>query len=180
MILSYNECIEKYNNAYQLANAIAAKEIYKIAPGIYSDAGRPSELELISYKYPDAIFTMNSAFYYHSLSDTVPEKYHLATLRSFTRFKDERIKQSFYRDNLFLIGSTTMDVSGTKIRIYDPERMLIELVRNKNNLPFDYYKEIVESYRRRTGKLDIEKLQNYLPLFPFSDSLYRTIQLEVF
>ena len=44
--------------------------------------------------------------------------------------------------------SSEIAYQGTSIRIYDRERMLIELIRSAKNLPFDYYKEIIESYRR--------------------------------
>jgi hypothetical protein len=65
------------------------------------------------------------------------------------------------------------------IEIYDKERMLIELIRNKNILPFDYYKEIIESYRKITYDLDIEKLQDYMTQFPKKDYIMNAIRLEV-
>ena len=78
------------------------------------------------------------------------------------------------------MGVTTVQHGNTKIRIYDQERMLIELIRNKRNLPFDYYKEIIESYRKKTDILDIEKLQEYISVFPKQNYIFETIQLEVF
>ena len=67
----------------------------------------------------------------------------------------------------------------TTIRIYDKERMLIELIRNKKALPFDYYKEVIESYRRTIQTLDIETLQEYILSFPKKDHIWETIELEV-
>lgn len=154
--------------------------LYKIEPGIYSDTINTSELELISYKYPNSIFTMNSAFYYHSLTDVIPAKFCLATKRNARLISDKRVKQFFHRENIYSIGLTHINRGNIEIRIYDQERMLIELVRNKNNLPFDYYKEIIESYRKRTNYLNIEKLQDYIINFPKQDHIFETIQLEVF
>ena len=71
MIYSYDECLKKYGNHYQLTKKLQNEELYKIESGIYSDNARVSELEVISYKYPYAIFTMNSAYYYHSLTDVI-------------------------------------------------------------------------------------------------------------
>lgn len=65
-------------------------------------------------------------------------------------------------------------------RIYDQERMLIELIRNRKNLPFDYYKEIIINYRHRTDSLDIEKLQEYISMFPWQNHIFETVQLEGF
>ncbi len=179
MIYSYEDCIKKYGNQYQLNKLIASGKIRKIGPGIYSD-NKPSELEIIAFKYPFAIFTMDSAFYYHSLTDGVPDLYHLATSKDATKISSHKVKQYFHREDKFKIGLTNMDYQGIKINIYDQERMLIELIRNRSSLPFDYYKEIIDSYRRRVNSLDIEKLQEYVNLFPSKNHIFNCIQLEVF
>ena len=44
---------------------------------------------------------------------------------------------------------------------------------------FDYYKEIIESYRKITHDLDIEKLQDYIIQFPKKDYIMNAILLEV-
>jgi len=46
-------------------------------------------------------------------------------------------------------------------------------------LPFDYYKEIIESYRRIVYRLDVQKLQEYIPVFPKGDAIMEAIELEV-
>ena len=51
-------------------------------------------------------------------------------------------------DKYFDIGDTFIKHNNIKIRVYDNERMLIELVRNKKNIPYDMYKEIVNNYRK--------------------------------
>ncbi len=43
---------------------------------------------------------------------------------------------------LYNLGKTEIDYEGIKINIYDKERMLINLDRNKNKLGYDLYKEI--------------------------------------
>ena len=58
MLFSYDECIKKYGNHYQLNKEIRSEKLYKICPGIYSDKKRASELEIIVFKYPFAVFTM--------------------------------------------------------------------------------------------------------------------------
>lgn len=179
MLMSYNECFEKYGNQYQINKMIACGKLFKLATGVYSDK-QVSELAVISYKYPQAVFTMNSAFYYHSLTDVIPDKYYLATSKDANKIANKNIKQFFYRDDKFNIGVTTINYQNTDIRIYDQERMLIELIRNKNTLPFDYYKEIIESYRNIIQDMDIEKLQEYIVQFPKQNYIMESIQLEVF
>lgn len=180
MLLSFNECLEKFGNQYQIGKMIESKQLYKIEPGIYSDIREVSELELISYKFASAVFTMDSAFYYHSLTDVIPTHFCLATKKNARIINDKRVKQFFHRQEIFDIGVSQTNHGNIQIRIYDQERMLIELIRNKNTLPFDFYKEIIESYRKRINSLDIEKLQDYVSLFPKQNHIFDTIQLEVF
>ena len=49
----------------------------------------------------------------------------------------------------------------------------------KKALPFDYYKEIIESYRRIVQTLDIESLQEYILAFPKQNHIWEAIELEV-
>lgn len=47
---------------------------YQIEKGIYSDKKNVHYLEVIAKKYPQAIITRESAYYYHNLTDVIPDK----------------------------------------------------------------------------------------------------------
>lgn len=179
MILTYKQCIELYGSDYLLKKAIADGKIFQKEKGIYSTNKSCSELEIISAKYHKAIFTGESAFYYHSLTDVIPDYYHLAMVRTDTRIKDERVVQSYLNKNIFNLGKMKMQYHNTEITIYSLERMLVELMRFRNRLPLDYYKEIVLNYRNRAAKMDIAKVEEYASKFRNSDRMMDMIQMEV-
>ena len=179
MLYSFDECIKKYNNLYQIEKMIQSGKLYKIDRGVYSDKKQVSELEVVAFKYPNAVFAMDSAFYYHGLTDVIPDVFHLATNRDAAKIRSTNVIQVFYRDTIFPIGVDSIFYQNVMMRIYDKERMLIELIRNKSALPFDYYKEIIESYRKITQDLDIEKLQDYIMQFSKKDHIMNAIRLEV-
>ena len=56
---------------------------------------------------------------------------------------------------------------------------MIELIRSKNKLPFDYYKEIISSYRYKIDTLDIQEVQEYAYILPKTNMIMETLQLEV-
>ena len=147
MIYSYEDVISKYKNNYQLNKALKDKKIFKIIPGIYSSQEFVNYLQVISKKYPNAVFTSDSAFYYYNLTDVIPQKYFLATNRKASKIMDNKVKQIYVSEDKFNIGVTTIKVDGIKIKIYDKEKLLIELVKNSKNIPFDYYKKIINNYR---------------------------------
>ena len=180
MLLTYSECIQEYGSKYNLNKKIKNEELYQLEKGIYSDKKYVPEIQIISKKYPEAIFTLNSAFYYHQLTDTIPDKYYLATSRGASKIVDSRVVQIFDNSNGLKLGVEHIEYNGTSIYMYNKERMLIELLRNKNKLPFDYYKEILNNYRNIIDSLDIQLIQDLAIESPKSRMIMEALQLEVF
>ncbi len=180
MILTYSECLEKWKTDYMIKKMIEKGALYQLEKGLYSDIPDTSTLAVLSKKYPNAIITLDSAFYYHGLTDVIPEKYYLATDKHAIALKDPRIKQVYVQSDVFDTGVITMERRDATFKIYDRERMLIELLRYKNRLPFDYYKEILGNYRNLLYELDIERIQDYAESFPRSKMISKALDLEVF
>ena len=179
MIMTYKDCIEKYGNAYQISKAMEAGVIYKIEEGIYSDNEYESEVAIILKKYPKAVLTGEYAFYMHGLTDIVPEKYTLATQQKAAPIIDKRVQQIYMRNDLLHLGEIEQVTDGALIRIYDKERMLIELLRNKNKMPYDLYKEIIYNYRKIIDKLELWRIQEYAEIFPKSKMIKKALDEEV-
>lgn len=180
MIYTYTECLDKWQSDYQIKKQIAAGSLFQIEKGIYADTPDVSTLAVLSAKYPKSIFTMDSAFYYHGLTDVIPEKYHIATDKHSIYLRDKRIHQYYVQSDILNIGVMPMARRDAAFKIYDKERMLIELLRYKNRLPYDYYKEILGHYRELLYELDIERIQDYAATFPRHKMISDTLDAEVF
>ncbi len=179
MILTYKECIKKYGSDYMIKKELEKGELFQKSKGVYSENENCSELEVITVKYPRAVFTGASAYYYYGLTDVIPDEYILATKRSASRIKNEKIHQIFVKDDIFDIGKSTMKYRGTTINIYSLERLLVDLIRLKNKIPFDFYKEIIANYRDIINKLDFFTIETYTSKFRNQKSIMNAIQLEV-
>ena len=179
MLMTYKECICKWQNDYQIKKRLKNKELYQIEKGIYSDVPDHSELEIISRKYPEAIVTMESAFYYHGLTETASEKYCLATDTHSVSLEDKRVRQYYIPTEILNKGVTVMKRDGAEFKIYGKERMLIEFLRYKNKFPFDYYKEIMGNYRDIIRTLDMESIWEYAKTFPKHNKITEAFMMEV-
>lgn len=179
MLYSYDESVKKYGSKYLLKKAVEAGKIYQQEKGIYSDEQYVSEKYVIATKYPKAIYTLDSAFYHYNLTDVIPEKYYLATDRDAAKIPDKRVVQIFEQKNLLMLGATIDTKNGCTINIYSKERLLVELLRHKSKLPFDYYKEILLNFREEIYDLDIRTVQDYINEVPKSASIMKVLQLEV-
>ena len=180
MIADYKECIEKFGSKYKVKMMLAEESLYKLDKGIYSDKSYAPEYQIISRKYPQAIFTLDSAFYFHKLTDVIPDKNYLMTSRGSAKIRDERVVQIFENSDILRLGAEFFEVDGFEILIYNKERMLLELLRNKNKLAFDYYKEVLNNYRKIIDELDIRAIQDMLEHFPKNKMITEALELEVF
>lgn len=179
MVLTYKECIERFGSDYMIKKEISEGNLFKKGKGFYSDKELCSELELIVAKYPRAVFTGESAYYYYGFTDVIPEYYCLATKRVDTRIKDKLVKQTFVNDDLYEFGRCEIEYQNTKICIYSKERLLVDLVRFKNKIPFDYYKEVIKNYRRVINDLDFFSIEDYAEMLKHGEKIMDKIQLEV-
>jgi len=181
MLFNHKELEEIFKSDYQIKKAIAEGHIYKIERGVYSNTPNVHPLNVITKKYPHAVFTMDSAFYFHGLTDVIPQKMHLAVIRTSTRrISNHKLVLVYVKERFLEIGKEQIIFDGALINIYNKERMLIELVRNKKRLPFDYYKEIINSYRSRVNELDVRDIEDFAKEFEVESYIFKTIQEEVF
>ena len=137
------------------------------------------ELEIIMKKYPNAILTLNSAFYYYGLTVTIPDHYYVATSKSNRKIEDVRVKQIYENSSAFEMGKTTIEYDRVDITIYNEERLLIELIRNKRKFSFDLYKEIISNYRKLIHKMDMTQIMEYAYELPKTNMVMETIRLEI-
>ena len=180
MIYKYGELKDKGLDNYNISKKVENKELYKIEKGLYSDTEKYNHLEYIVKKYPNTIFTSESAFFYLGLTDVIPNKYFLATPNNVSKIKNKKIEQIFMANHLFKIGKSQINYNNVNINIYNKERMLIELVRNKNSIAFDYYKEIISNYREIADEIDMSLLAEYLEKFTNGKNIFEIIHREVF
>ena len=180
MIFTYNELLINYKSAYQIEKAVKDRKIFKIEKGIYSNVPNVHYLAVIMKKYSYGIFTSYSAYYYHNLTDVIPNKMYLATNRNATTIISDKIQQIRMKDELYNLGKTQIEYEGIIINIYDKERLLIDLARNKNQIGYDLYKEIISNYRKQVNSLDIQKIEEYIHFFVNGDKIFEIIQDEVF
>ena len=179
MIFTYNEAVTKYGSEYKLKKAVSEGVVFKQEEGIYSTRKREPEVGIIMKKYPKAVLTGEYAFYKHGLTNLLPDKYDLATPSKSAKLKDDRIRQVYVNEDIFDYGIEEIEDNGVAIRIYDKERMLIELLRGKNGMPYDLYKEILMHYREDINDLEIWRRQEYAAFFPKSKMISKALDEEV-
>jgi len=180
MLYRYKEVLKKYKSDYNLKKALNSNEIFKIQDGIYSDRKLINQLPVYSFKYPNAIITMDSAFYYWDLTDVIPDRVYLATIRNTRAIKDKNVCQIYIDKNIINEGKEKVIIEDQEVNIYNRERLLVELIKKRKQIPFDYYKELIVNYRELVDELDMEKIEKYIALYKNDINIFDAMQREVF
>ena len=179
-VMNYTQCLAGFGSDYAIQKAIAGGSLFRVGRGLYARTPNPEFLAIEMARHQGSIVCLDSAFFYQGLTDVVPDALHLATSRSAKRIADPAVRQHFVPQNILRIGESSMERNGITIRIYDLERLAIDVIRMRPRLPYDLCKEVILSLRGRSGDMYPARIADYLEHFPRRDSILNAIEKEIF
>lgn len=138
-------------------------EIEKVSRGIYLS---PDVFEDSFYsfqsKYKKAIFSHMNALYFYGMTEefpynytvTVPQSYHVDSV-------NEKCNVFYVADDIIELGLCEVETpNGNKVRAYDLERSICDIIRSKNRMDLEQVKKTIRQYMKRKDK-DMSKLSEY-------------------
>lgn len=165
MIYLYKDLTKLGKNDFNIKKMVEKQELYMIKKGIYSTTKDYNYLELISKKHPNTIFTLYTACHCYGLIKDSIIPYTIVTKQKDRKILDENVKQIFMTDSLYPIGMNKVKYLGFDIKIYNLERLLVEVLRNKKTLDFELYQEIINGYKKISKLLNKNKIDEYISYF---------------
>jgi hypothetical protein len=126
--------------------------------------------------------TLVSALSLYGLTDyRLEPPFSFAFPRGSRIISDPNVLQHFVSDGYFRLGETKAIYEGRSIRVYDLERLLIEVFHAKNKLGPERYKAAIRAYRDivRTSRFSVPKFERYARQLPFAKSYLVRLSLEV-
>lgn len=151
--------------------------IEQVSRGIYTKKGKNvNDFFLLQYRYKKGIFSHNTALYFYHLTDRTPLKYDL-TFESKTRLHDNTIEAHYVKDELFNIGLSNISFSdGTSIRVYDTERTIIDIIRNRSKIDTQILNTSIKEYMKKKDK-NMVNLAKYAKIFNVENILKRYMEV---
>ena len=153
------------------------KDIEKISRGIYLS---PNVFEdsyfSFQQKYKKAIFSHMNALYFYGMTEefpynytvTVPQSYHVDTV-------NEKCNVFYVSDDIYEIGVTEVETpSGNKVRAYDKERCICDIIRSKGRMDPEQVKKSVKQYIESKDK-NIAKLSDYAKRMGISEKVMEMV-----
>ena len=138
-------------------------DIEKVSRGIYLS---PSAFEdsyfSFQQKYKKAIFSHMNALYFYGMTEefpynytvTVPQSYHVDTV-------NEKCNVFYVSDDIYELGIVEIETpNGNKVRAYDKERCICDIIRSKGRMDSEQIKKTIKQYMQSRDK-DMAKLSEY-------------------
>ena len=176
VILNYKEAMKYYGNDYVLKQEILSGNIFKIEKGIYSDKLAPDELAILGKKYDNFIITLQSALLYYGLSDYIPDLPTIITVENSFHISKKLCKQYYTNKKYYNIGVDIIYIDNTSLKIFNKERLLIEVIRYETKISGEEYNHILRKYRNMNKNLDFGKIFNYAENFKEFNKIYNVIK----
>lgn len=149
----------------------------KVARGVYLKNGKKvNEFFLMSEKYKKGIFSHNTALYFHDLTDRTPINLDM-TFPSYITVHDNSIKVHYIKKENHLLGLEERKLSdGTTIKIYNLERTICDIIRDRNKLDPQIFSTAMKEYSKRKNK-NLNLLYKYAKKFRIENKLRQYMEV---
>ena len=138
--------IERYEQGVYLRNDVFEDELY-----------------IIQHKYPNIIYSYNTALYLHHLTERTPEKYDVTVYSGYnTNHLPKNLNSHFIKKDVHHLGVITLKTNQDyEVKTYNLERTTCDIISSNNT---NMEKEQINKYLRKIfleKKIDSIKLINY-------------------
>ena len=140
--------------------------IEKVKRGYYhwAEDATGSEVLIINRLFPDAVLCMETALFYYGYSDRNPAQWNLALSKNISKEREKMdypfIKVYRMEPSLLPLGETTGEIDSSKVRIYDRDRTICDVLRNMNKMDREVFNKAIQGYVKDTEK-NIPNLMRY-------------------
>lgn len=146
----------------------------KVAPGMYASKDDiVDELLVLHKRCPKGVISHDEALYYYGLIDREPLSH---TITVYSGFNASRLIKSGYtvyyvNKDLLNVGKVNViDNFGNDIPMYDLERTIIDLIRNRSKFELQDFTTALKTYAKRPDK-NLSKLYEYAKAFRVDKTL---------
>lgn len=147
---------------------VKEKKLEQIAHGIYvSDDAWVDGMFLLHLRCRQAVFSHESALFFHDLTDREPSPYAVTVRRGYstTHLKEDGLSVYTIKPELYDVGLTTGQTPfGHMVPIYDMERTICDLLRSRSSMEMQTFQTALKAYARRKDK-NLRKLMQYAGMF---------------
>lgn len=173
--------LETFNISRNYLSIMTKKNmIEKVAKGVYIDVNKIEDIYyVLNISIPKIIYSHMTALYFHGLSIKAPNSsFDLTVTKKYNNLKLRKHEVFYVANDIYELGLTEAETPmGNKVRVYDIERCICDIIRSKNRMDSEHIKYSIREYLKRKDK-DLTKLSIYAEKLGIKDEVMN--YLEVF
>lgn len=159
-----------------LKKMILTNEIVNVERGIYIDSNIFEDAYYtFQLRYPNTVFSHFTALSFYGMTEQISYNYDVTT-------KNNKYSNGFKKHNIFYVSDdfydlgveTVIDNYGFKIKTYNIERSICDIIRSKKRLDIEQVKKTVKLYMNSKHK-NILKLTEYSKKMNIHDEVIRFV-----
>lgn len=150
------------SNIY-LSNLIKKGKIERIRNGVYLDVNMfGDEFYLFQVRFPNAIFSHNTALYMNNLTERTPSMIDVTVYRGYNAHRfPKNIKVHYVtKDNLWIGVEKMISPQGKEVSCYNSERTICDIIKNNTSVDIETRNKSLRDYLK-SGKMDENRLVYY-------------------
>ena len=147
---------------------VKEKNLQQVAHGIYvSEDTWIDAMFLLHLRCGQAVFSHESALFFHDLTDREPSPYAITVRR--VQHHSLKSRGPFcltIKPELYEVGLTTAQTPfGHTVPVYDMERTICDLLRSRSSMEIQTFQGALKMYARRKGQgsADFDAVCRYVP-----------------
>jgi len=193
--MNYEEKISKlFNNGYletknvvksnipktYLSKLLKEDKIERVSRGIYIKKDTfVDEFVILQSKSKNATFSNMTALYLYGFSNRIPIKYDITVPVGYngTLQKLENVNLYYCKRDLLELGTTNYKLdSGNIVRVYDLERTICDIIKNKKKIDSELYNKAIREYFYSKKKNNL-RLYEYAKKMKIEEKVNNTFEV---
>lgn len=176
IVFSIQELKEAGFSHYKINQMVDEGHLRKLNKKFYENLryqGKKSPLYYIGAYTPEGVVCLRSAAAYYRLTDSEPDAIDVAIPRKArisTIPEYPPLAVSYYADNRYETGITTVREGSNCFRIYDKEKTVLDVVSSQDKVGMEEAGNIVAGYLKQKDR-NLDRLMRYARLLKCADSM---------
>ena len=165
-----------------LSDFVKKNNLNKIAPGFYADDSYiADEYFILQRRYPKYIFSGICALYLLGLTDRIPSDIEVVAPQGYnpTRNKiNTLVIRKTSNTDIYSLGiKETKTIFGNIVRVYDEERTICDIIKNRNKYDGELFVKAIKAYAKTVNNQS--KLLKYAKALGIENKVFEVMEVIV-
>lgn len=175
-----SEAMDRGISKWIFSKYVKSRNLEKVAQGIYlSEDAWPDELYLLHLRNQKMFFSQETALYLHGLMEREPRYIHVTVKAGYnaSHLREKGIKVYQSKPEHYELGASTAKTNfGNLVAVYDKERTICDIIRDKSTMDIQVFQTAMKEYMNGHEK-NLPNLMSYAAKMNIEDKVRNYVEV---